>query len=125
MADFNWRTLDIDALDPESSINFDLATLTPAVQPVSSQDVQTLSGQIKQLITILENSLEMRHAAKHQSRPLKDDRNILQLISSGLQVAKILKDPRAMQYLDSLYVQTERLIQGRRATIQPASFGGI
>ena len=46
-------------------------------------------GQIKQLITILENSLEMRHAAKHQSRPLKDDRNVLQLISSGLQVAKI------------------------------------
>lgn len=36
------------------------------------------NGQIKQLITILENSLEMRHAAKHQSRPLKDDRNILQ-----------------------------------------------
>lgn len=76
------------------------------------------NGQIKQLITILENSLEMRHAAKHQSRPLKDDRNILQLISSGLQVAKILKDAPAMQYLDSLYVQTERLIQGRRATAQ-------
>ena len=73
------------------------------------------NGQIKQLITILENSLEMRHAAKHQSRPLKDDRNILQLISSGLQVAKILKDAPAMRYLDSLYVQTERLIQSRRA----------
>lgn len=27
-------------------------------------------------MTILENSLEMRHAAKHQSRPLKDDRNV-------------------------------------------------
>jgi actin related protein 2/3 complex subunit 5 len=50
MADFNWRTLNIDALDPESSYNFDLASLTPAVQPVSTQDVQTLSGQIKQLI---------------------------------------------------------------------------
>lgn len=50
MADFNWRTLNIDALDPESSINFDLASLTPAVQPVSTQDVQTLSGQIKQLM---------------------------------------------------------------------------
>lgn len=72
------------------------------------------NGQIKQLITILENSLEMRHAAKHQSRPLKDDRNILQLISSGLQVAKILKDAPAMQTLDSLYIQTERLIQSRR-----------
>lgn len=34
------------------------------------------NGQIKQFVTILENSLEMRHAAKHQSRPLKDDRNV-------------------------------------------------
>ena len=43
------------------------------------------NGQIKQFVTILENSLEMRHVAKHSSRPLKDDRNILQLISAGIQ----------------------------------------
>jgi hypothetical protein len=83
------------------------------------------NGQIKQLITILENSLEMRHAAKHQSRPLKDDRNILQLISSGLQVAKIVKDAPAMQYLDRLYVQTERLVQSRRIPVQTSSFGAL
>ena len=50
MADFNWRTLNIDALDPESSYNFDLKTLTPTVQEVSTQDVQQLSGQIRQLM---------------------------------------------------------------------------
>lgn len=71
------------------------------------------NGQIKQFITILENSLEMRHAAKHQSRPLKDDRNILQLISAGIQVAKILRDAEAMTYLDRLYVRTEKQIQER------------
>jgi hypothetical protein len=71
------------------------------------------NGQIKQFITILENSLEMRHAAKHQSRPLKDDRNILQLISAGIQVAKILRDADAMSYLDRLYVNTEKQIQER------------
>lgn len=71
------------------------------------------NGQIKQFVTILENSLEMRHAAKHQSRPLKDDRNILQLISAGIQVAKILKDAQAMDYLDRLYVTTEQQIQER------------
>lgn len=71
------------------------------------------NGQIKQFVTILENSLEMRHAAKHQSRPLKDDRNILQLISAGIQVAKILKDAQAMDYLDRLYVTTEKQIQER------------
>ncbi|KAH9903638.1 hypothetical protein F4778DRAFT_92369 [Xylariomycetidae sp. FL2044] len=73
------------------------------------------NGQIKQLVTILENSLEMRHAAKNQSRPLKDDRNILQLISAGIQVAKILKDAAAMDYLDRLYVSTEQQIQNRSA----------
>lgn len=71
-------------------------------------------GQIKQLVTVLENSLEMRHAAKHQSRPVKDDRNVLQLISAGTQVAKILKDATAMEYLDHLYQQTERQIQDRQ-----------
>jgi hypothetical protein len=71
------------------------------------------NGQIKQFVTILENSLEMRHAAKHQSRPLKDDRNILQLISAGIQVAKILKDAQAMAALDDLYILTERQIQDR------------
>ncbi|KAK3679417.1 hypothetical protein LTR78_000978 [Recurvomyces mirabilis] len=50
MANINWRTINIDALDPESSYNFDLSTLTPAVLPVSTQDVQTLSGQIRQLL---------------------------------------------------------------------------
>ncbi|KAI4106593.1 MAG: hypothetical protein L6R37_002094 [Teloschistes peruensis] len=72
------------------------------------------NGQIKQLVTILENSLEMRHAAKHQSRPLKDDRNILQLISAGLQVAKMLKDAACMEYMDSLYLWTEETIKARK-----------
>ncbi|KAI9724548.1 MAG: hypothetical protein M1812_000616 [Candelaria pacifica] len=73
------------------------------------------NNQIKQLVTVLENSLEMRHAAKHQSRPLKDDRNVLQLISAGIQVAKMLKDAGAMEYLDRLYVSTEQLIQNRKS----------
>ncbi|OJJ46906.1 hypothetical protein ASPZODRAFT_131814 [Penicilliopsis zonata CBS 506.65] len=73
------------------------------------------NGQIKQLVTVLENSLEMRHAAKHQSRPVKDDRNVLQLISAGTQVAKILKDAGAMEVLDRLYVDTEKRIQDRRS----------
>ncbi|KAK4547620.1 hypothetical protein LTR36_000577 [Oleoguttula mirabilis] len=49
-ANINWRTINIDALDPESAYNFDLTTLTPAVQPVSSSEVQTLSGQVRQLL---------------------------------------------------------------------------
>lgn len=80
------------------------------------------NGQIKQLVTVLENSMEMRHAAKHQSRPLKDDRNVLQLISAGIQVTKILKDASAMEFMDRLYVQTENLIQSRKhAQLMPSN----
>lgn len=50
MANINWRTIDIDALDPDSAANFDLTTFTPNVEPVSTADVQTLSGQVKQLL---------------------------------------------------------------------------
>lgn len=50
MAQINWRTINIDLLDPDSSANFDLSTLTPAVQPVSTSDVQTLAGQVRQLL---------------------------------------------------------------------------
>lgn len=57
----------------------------------------------------------MRHAAKHQSRPVKDDRNILQLISAALQVTQLLKDAPAMDQLDKLYTETEEKIQERRS----------
>jgi len=48
--EINWRTINIDLLDPESSANFDISTLAPAVAPVSAADVQSLAGQIRQLL---------------------------------------------------------------------------
>ena len=71
-------------------------------------------GQIKELTTVLDNSLEMRHASKPQPRQLKDDRTVLQFISAGIQVGRILKDAATMEFLDRLYQQTERLIQTRK-----------
>ncbi|KAL8870262.1 MAG: hypothetical protein Q9174_003657 [Haloplaca sp. 1 TL-2023] len=50
MATINWRTINIDLLDPESPANFSTATLIPAVTPVSAAEVQNLSSQIKQLL---------------------------------------------------------------------------
>lgn len=44
----NFRTINIDALDAESSANFDLTTLTPGVQPISGSDVQQIANQIRQ-----------------------------------------------------------------------------
>lgn len=50
MATANWRTINIDLLDPESSANFSTASLLPAHPAVSTSEVQTFSGQIKQLL---------------------------------------------------------------------------
>ncbi|KAL6703816.1 hypothetical protein ACN47E_009035 [Coniothyrium glycines] len=50
MANINWRTINIDALDPDSPANFDLSSLTPAAAPVSTADVQNTSQQIRQLL---------------------------------------------------------------------------
>ena len=72
-------------------------------------------GQIKELTTLLDNSVEMRHSTKPQSRPLKDDRHVLQLISAGIQVGRMLKDATTMDYLDRLYKDTEALIQQRKS----------
>jgi actin related protein 2/3 complex, subunit 5 len=46
----NWRTINIDALDPDSPYNFDLGALAPSVTPVSIADVQNFAGQIRQLL---------------------------------------------------------------------------
>lgn len=46
----NWRTINIDALDPESATNFDLTSLAPGVVPVSTSDVQSIAQQVRQLL---------------------------------------------------------------------------
>ena len=50
MATTNWRTINIDLLDPESSANFSTSSLVPALPSVSTSEVQSLSGQIRQLL---------------------------------------------------------------------------
>lgn len=83
------------------------------------------NNQIKQLVTTLENSIPVRQSTnKHSlspSRRSKDDRYILQIVSAGTQVAKILMDSLAMQQLDELYARTEAIIFERRQRAQLAT----
>lgn len=46
----NWRTINIDALDPESSENFDTTTLHSVLPDVSEAEVKQLAGQVRQLL---------------------------------------------------------------------------
>ena len=50
MAAVNWRTINIDLLDPDSPANFSTTTLLPSLPQVSASEVQSLGGQIRQLL---------------------------------------------------------------------------
>ena len=65
MATGNYRTYNVDLLDPDSPANFDLSTLTPSVAPVSSSDVQTLTNQIRQLLRGGESEGALRGALEN------------------------------------------------------------
>lgn len=75
-------------------------------------------NQIKHLVTILENSVPIRNSRPRDQPSVdkvkKDDRYLLQLISAGIQVAKILMDSLAMEELMNLYVDTETVMLNRR-----------
>ncbi|KAI0809746.1 actin-related protein 2/3 complex subunit 5 [Xylaria sp. FL0064] len=45
-----WRTYNVDALDPDSSQNFDTETLHPPLPEASEADVRALNGQVRQLL---------------------------------------------------------------------------
>ena len=81
--DINWRTIDIDALDPESSSNFDLTTLTPAITPSSSADVQTLAGQIRQLLRGGDSEGALRGALENVSYGADEGGKVSQTYPSG------------------------------------------
>ena len=50
MAAINWRTINIDLLDPESPANFSTTSLAPSLPYASAQEIQSLGSQIRQLL---------------------------------------------------------------------------
>lgn len=45
-----WRTINIDALEEDSSVNFDTSTLHPPLPEVGEAEVRQLAGQVRQLL---------------------------------------------------------------------------
>ncbi|KAI0008389.1 actin-related protein 2/3 complex subunit 5 [Xylariaceae sp. FL0662B] len=45
-----WRTINIDALDPDSSQNFDTSTLHPPLPEISEAEARQLNSQVRQLL---------------------------------------------------------------------------
>ncbi|POS69064.1 hypothetical protein DHEL01_v212543 [Diaporthe helianthi] len=45
-----WRTISIDALQEDSSVNFDISTLHPPLSEIGEAEVRSLAGQVRQLL---------------------------------------------------------------------------
>ena len=45
-----WRTLNVDALDPDSSVNFDTSSLHPPQPEISEADARQINAQVRQLL---------------------------------------------------------------------------
>lgn len=45
-----WRTINIDALTEDSSVNFDVSTLHPPLPEISEADTRAINGQVRQLL---------------------------------------------------------------------------
>ncbi|KAL2265218.1 hypothetical protein VTJ83DRAFT_6318 [Remersonia thermophila] len=45
-----WRTINIDALQEDSSVNFDTSALRPPVPEISEADVRALTSRVRQLL---------------------------------------------------------------------------
>lgn len=45
-----WRTINVDALDPDSSVNFDVSSLSTSQPEISDADARQIAAQVRQLI---------------------------------------------------------------------------
>jgi actin related protein 2/3 complex subunit 5 len=70
----NWRTLNIDALDPDSSQNFDISTLLPPLVPVSDADIRHIATQVRQLLRAGDVEGALRGAC--ENAPLGGDEGV-------------------------------------------------
>ena len=63
-------------------------------------------GQIKHMVTLMENSTLVRHSPDDPSQAIDDDMHMLQIISAAVQVVKLLRNYEATFILLELYNQT-------------------
>ncbi|EEH36767.1 hypothetical protein PAAG_07185 [Paracoccidioides lutzii Pb01] len=73
MSLINYRTVNVDSLDPESSVNFPLETLLPGnlPAPATSSEAASVGSQIRQLLRSGDSENALRHVL--DSAPLGGD----------------------------------------------------
>jgi len=116
MANVNWRTINIDAYDPESAYNFPLSTLLPANLPAPSTSSESaqIGQQVRQLLRAgdslgaLQSALETAPFAGDEGAKQVHLTTVLEVLQGIRQsdvsriLAEILKQPGGAALGDTL-----------------------
>jgi actin related protein 2/3 complex, subunit 5 len=100
MAAVNYRTLNIDAYDPESSLNFPLSTLLPSTlpPPSTSAEAAQLAQQIRQLLRAGDSLGALQSAL--ETAPLSGDEAAKQVhLTTVLEVLQGIRQSDASRVL--------------------------
>lgn len=106
MANINWRTINIDAYDPESSLNFPLDTLVPSNLPAPSTSAESaqVGQQIRQLLRAGDSTGALQSVL--ETAPLAGDDSAKQV-----HLATVLEVLQGIRQSDVSRVLTEMLKQ--------------
>lgn len=106
MASTNYRTINVDAYDPESSYNFDLATLQPANLPAPSTSAESaqVATQIRQLLRAGDSLGALSSAL--ETAPVAGDESAKQVhLTTVLEVLQGIRQSDASKVLQEMIKQ--------------------
>ena len=106
MANINWRTLNVDAYDPESSYNFDTTTVLPSSLPAPSTSSESaqIAQSIRQLLRAGDSTGALQSAL--ETAPLAGDEGAKQVhFSTVLEVLQGIRQSDVSRILNEMLKQ--------------------
>ncbi|KAH0841275.1 hypothetical protein AYO21_04875 [Fonsecaea monophora] len=106
MANINWRTINVDAYDPDSALNFPLSTLLPANLPAPSTSSESaqLGQQIRQLLRAGDSLGALQSAL--ETAPLAGDEGAKQVhLTTVLEVLQGIRQSDVSRILTEMLKQ--------------------
>lgn len=106
MANINWRTINIDAYDPESSFNFDITSVLPSSLPAPSTSAESaqIAQQVRQLLRAGDSLGALQSAL--ETAPLAGDDQAKQVhLSTVLEVLQGIRQSDVSRILNEMLKQ--------------------
>ena len=106
MANINWRSINIDAYDPDSSLNFDITSVLPSSLPAPSTSAESaqLAQQVRQLLRAGDSLGALQSAL--ETAPLAGDEGAKQVhLTTVLEVLQGIRQSDVSKILNEMLKQ--------------------